>query len=118
MPVGAAESRQLAPLAAAIRRPAAGLRRNPSFLDPRLALETFVEPAVTGLDRRKARFAPFNRLQATDPATRGTLARVVAATTAAGHAAFVMINNKAEGSAPLSVIELAKAIAHQKRQSP
>jgi uncharacterized protein YecE (DUF72 family) len=56
-------------------------------------------------------FTPFDRLQAPDPATREALARVIAGTVAAGYAAYATINNKAEGSAPLSVIELAKAIA-------
>jgi uncharacterized protein YecE (DUF72 family) len=53
------------------------------------------------------RWAPFDRMQAPDEPTRATLARVVAATLAAGHRAFVTINNKAEGSAPASVRALA-----------
>ncbi len=56
-------------------------------------------------------FSPFDRLQAPDPATREALARIIAGTVAAGYAAYATINNKAEGSAPLSVIELAQAIA-------
>jgi uncharacterized protein YecE (DUF72 family) len=59
----------------------------------------------------KDRWAPFDRLQAPDLATRGGLARVVAATLGAGHRAFVTINNKAEGSAPASVRALAEALA-------
>lgn len=55
-------------------------------------------------------FAPFDTLQAPDPQTREALARVIVATLAAGWRAFVTINNKAEGSAPLSVLELARAI--------
>lgn len=55
-------------------------------------------------------WAPFDRLQAPDPATRETLARVAAATLAAGHRVFVTINNKAEGCAPRSVMALAEAI--------
>ena len=58
-----------------------------------------------------ARFEPFDRLQAPDPATRAAVARVAAATLDAGHRAFVTVNNKAEGSAPLSVVELARALA-------
>jgi uncharacterized protein YecE (DUF72 family) len=58
----------------------------------------------------KARWEPFDRLQAPDPATRATLARVVRGTLDAGHRAFVIVNNKAEGSAPLSVLELARAL--------
>lgn len=68
-------------------------------------------------DEAKDLFSPFDRLQAPDPANREELARVIAGTVAAGYAAFATINNKAEGSAPLSVIELAKAIA-RRMQSP
>lgn len=59
------------------------------------------------------RWAPFDKLQAPDVATRTTLARVAAATLNAGHSAFITINNKAEGSAPESVIELALALLAQ-----
>lgn len=56
-------------------------------------------------------FAPFDRLQAPDLATRAELARVITATLRAGYRACVTINNKAEGSAPLSVLALAEAVA-------
>jgi uncharacterized protein YecE (DUF72 family) len=55
-------------------------------------------------------WAPFDRLLAPDPATRHELARVARATLDAGHRVFVTINNKAEGSAPRSVVELARAL--------
>lgn len=58
----------------------------------------------------RERWEPFDRLQAPDPATRKTLATVIKATLEAGHRAFVTINNKAEGSAPESVRELAQAL--------
>ena len=65
-----------------------------------------------GLAYEQARnlFKPFDRLAAPDPVTRQALARVMAATAQAGHPVFVAINNKAEGSAPLSVIELAREV--------
>jgi uncharacterized protein YecE (DUF72 family) len=56
------------------------------------------------------RWAPFDRLQAPDLPTRKVLARVLAGTLGAGHRAFVTINNKAEGSAPHSVLALARAL--------
>jgi uncharacterized protein YecE (DUF72 family) len=64
-------------------------------------------------NQAKAQWAPFERLQAPDVQTREALARAVVAALADGHRAFVTINNKAEGSAPLSVIELAKAILRE-----
>lgn len=57
------------------------------------------------------RFAPFDRLAAPDEATRQALARLVARTSAAGQNVLVTINNKAEGSAPRSVVALAQAVA-------
>lgn len=61
----------------------------------------------------KARWEPFDRLQAPDPETREALARAVVATLLEGYRAFVTINNKAEGSAPLSVVALAEAILRE-----
>ena len=56
------------------------------------------------------RWAPFDRLQAPDVETRQTLAKAIVGTLGAGRQAFVTINNKAEGSAPASVMELARAM--------
>ncbi len=64
-------------------------------------------------NQAKAQWAPFDKLQAPDPDTRAALARAVVATLTEGYRAFVTINNKAEGSAPLSVVELAKAILRE-----
>lgn len=69
-------------------------------------------------NQAKEQWAPFDRLQAPDPQTREALARAVVAALADGYRAFVTINNKAEGSAPLSVIELAKAILRLEATTP
>lgn len=45
-----------------------------------------------------------------DLETRVILAKVISGTAKAGQNVYVTLSNKAEGSAPLSVIELAKAI--------
>ena len=63
-----------------------------------------------GYEEAKGLYEPFDRLVDPDPQTREVLARVIAGTVAAGFQALVTINNKAEGSAPLSVQELAKAV--------
>jgi uncharacterized protein YecE (DUF72 family) len=55
-------------------------------------------------------WAPFDRMQAPDPAARATLVRLLKGTLDAGHRAFVTINNKAEGCAPESVLALAQAL--------
>jgi uncharacterized protein YecE (DUF72 family) len=63
-----------------------------------------------GYEEAKQLYEPFDKLVDPDPETRETLARVIAGTTGAGHPAYVTINNKAEGSAPLSVLALAQAL--------
>jgi uncharacterized protein YecE (DUF72 family) len=59
----------------------------------------------------RERYAPFDRLVDEDPATRGRIVALVRAARRAGRASYVSINNKAEGSAPASVVELARALA-------
>jgi uncharacterized protein YecE (DUF72 family) len=63
-----------------------------------------------GYEAAKQLYGAFDKIVDADPDTRQTLARVIAGTTAAGHPAYVTIGNKAEGSAPLSVIALAEAM--------
>ncbi|RRD41179.1 DUF72 domain-containing protein [Comamonadaceae bacterium OH3737_COT-264] len=63
-----------------------------------------------GYESAKSQYAPFDRLQDPDPETRTHLARVITGTCGAGQNAYVTINNKAEGSAPLSVLELARLV--------
>lgn len=62
------------------------------------------------------RFAPFDRLAAPDLPTRTALARLIAATLAAGQPACVTINNKAEGCAAMSVFALAAEVQAQGRR--
>jgi len=66
-------------------------------------------------EEAKQRWEPFDRLLAPDVPTRTALAKVIAGTLSAGESAFITINNKAEGSAPLSVIELARAVLERLR---
>jgi uncharacterized protein YecE (DUF72 family) len=58
----------------------------------------------------KNRYAPFDRLIDPDIPTRGTLAHLIHVALRSGQPSFVIVNNKAEGSAPLSAIELARAV--------
>jgi uncharacterized protein YecE (DUF72 family) len=63
-----------------------------------------------GYEQAKSRYAPFDRLIDPDIPTRGTVAHLVHVAVKSGQPSFVIANNKAEGSAPLTLIELAKAI--------
>ncbi|MFO1080708.1 MAG: DUF72 domain-containing protein [Reyranellaceae bacterium] len=58
----------------------------------------------------RQRYEPFDRLVDQDPETRTVLARLAADTVRAGQKVWITANNKAEGSAPLTVLELAKEI--------
>lgn len=64
-------------------------------------------------EEAKNRYAPFDRLLDADLITRGTLAHLAHVALRSQQPAFVIANNKAEGSAPLSCIELAKAIVEK-----
>lgn len=55
-------------------------------------------------------YAPFNRFVEPDLPTRQALARIATTAAARSRDVFITINNKAEGSAPLSVAALAQAI--------
>ncbi|SDQ81522.1 Uncharacterized conserved protein YecE, DUF72 family [Paraburkholderia fungorum] len=61
-------------------------------------------------EQAKAKYEPFNQLIDQDPATRTALAELAARYALAGQPVVIAINNKAEGSAPLSCLELARAI--------
>ncbi len=61
------------------------------------------------------RYEPFDRLVDEDPTSRSALAEAVVAATTAGSEAFVVVNNKAEGSSPISVERLARAVAERVR---
>jgi hypothetical protein len=59
----------------------------------------------------RSRFAPFSRLVEPDSSNRRDIATLIAKALAHDVPAFVVVNNKAEGSAPASIVELAKSIA-------
>jgi uncharacterized protein YecE (DUF72 family) len=59
----------------------------------------------------KQRYEPFDKLVDEDPGTRRILAGMAAAAFKAKRRVWITANNKAEGSAPLSVLKLAEEIA-------
>jgi uncharacterized protein YecE (DUF72 family) len=62
-------------------------------------------------EEARQRYTPFTRLVDEDITNRVSLARLCLAAAARGEPAFVIANNKAEGSAPLTLIRLAEQIA-------
>jgi len=65
-----------------------------------------------GYEEARARYRPFDRIVDPDDATCDGLADLCRTAAALRRPAFVIINNKAEGSAPLSAFRLARRLAH------
>ncbi|MEM7050416.1 MAG: DUF72 domain-containing protein [Acidobacteriota bacterium] len=63
-----------------------------------------------GYDQARQRYAPFSHLVDRDPTARRTVAALAKDALGRGKAVFVVANNKAEGSAPRTLAELAKEI--------
>lgn len=61
-------------------------------------------------EEARTRFTPFDQLVDEDSATRDSIAQLCMATISAGHECTIIANNKAEGSAPLTLVKLAQAI--------
>ena len=56
------------------------------------------------------RYFPFDRIADPDPRNRAALVTLLSKLLGAGHDAYVVANNKAEGSAPLSLFALAREV--------
>ena len=61
-------------------------------------------------EQAKERYAPFNALVDEDPEGRAQIAALALEATRAGREAFIIANNKAEGSAPLTIRKLADLV--------
>jgi uncharacterized protein YecE (DUF72 family) len=91
-------------------------------LDGQMAVVSpFYQPALvvrwmlhggTHYEGAKDRYAPFDRIVDEDVPSRERIAVAVLDALVAERPAFVIANNKAEGSAPLSIVRLAERIAH------
>jgi uncharacterized protein YecE (DUF72 family) len=61
----------------------------------------------------RSRFLPFSRLAEPDSTNREDIATLLGKALAHQVPALVLVNNKAEGCAPLSIFELGRAVAHK-----
>ena len=61
-------------------------------------------------EEAKERYAPFNALVDEDPEGRAQVAQLVKEAAGRDQDAYVIVNNKAEGSAPLTIRKLAELI--------
>ncbi|MEK9502813.1 DUF72 domain-containing protein [Gaopeijia maritima] len=81
----------------------------PPSADRPTVIRWMLAPGASYEAAREA-WAPFDRLQAPDPDNREAVARLALEAAALGSPAMVVINNKAEGSSPASVIALAERL--------
>lgn len=65
----------------------------------------------TWYEDQRERFAPFNQLVEPDEAMRSEVASIARRIVNRGRGVFVLVNNKAEGSSPLTVMALARRLA-------
>lgn len=86
----------------------------PSAGRPATIVRWLVAPGLT-YEETGRRFAPFDRMQAPDPATRRAVATLALEAAVAGRPFLCTINNNAEGCAPASIVELAREIARPQR---
>lgn len=82
-----------------------------------VAFRWMLHPSQDYEDARE-RYFPFDRLIEPDPRNRASLCEVLERVLAAGHEAFVIANNKAEGSAPLTLMTLARELDRRGKFRP
>ena len=84
---------------------------------PALVVRWMLPPGLDYEEARK-RYFPFDRLVDEDARTREGIARVATAALNLGRPVFATLNNKAEGSAPLSAIQLARSVISRTPAGP
>ena len=84
---------------------------------PFLMVRLLLRPGAAYEEQREA-FAPFDRLVAPDESMRDQVVALVGRAIARAVPAYVLVNNKAEGSSPLTIEALARRLAAGGRRLP
>lgn len=87
------------------------------FYQPALVIRWMLHSGLQ-YEAARERYRPFDRIVDEDPASREYIATTVIDVTLAERPAFVIANNKAEGSAPLTLLRLAERICEWAPSSP
>ena len=87
-------------------------------LPARFAVVRILVPPGVAYEKAVERFRPYDRLQAPREDMRRDLVRLVRHITEAGADAFVLVNNRAEGCAPLTIRALARELGIDVTDSP
>jgi uncharacterized protein YecE (DUF72 family) len=88
-----------------------------AWLSGNVAFRWMLHPAQD-YDHARERYFPFDRMADPDPRSRAAVADVIEAVLAAGNDAFVIANNKAEGSAPVTLFTLARELDRRGKLRP
>lgn len=81
---------------------------------PFAVIRLLLRPGTRYQDQ-KDRFQPFNALVAPDALMRQDVVELSERVLTSGRKLWVLVNNKAEGSSPLSIMELAKRVAARRK---
>jgi uncharacterized protein YecE (DUF72 family) len=82
---------------------------------PFVVMRLLLRPGTWYEDQRE-RFRPFNQLVAPDALMRQDVVDLSDRALTSGRKLWVLVNNKAEGSSPLSIMELARRVAERLKQ--
>lgn len=82
---------------------------------PFVVVRLLLRPGTWYQDQRE-RFQPFNAIVAPDALMRQDVVNLSDRVLTSGRKLWVLVNNKAEGSSPLSIMELAKRVAARRKQ--
>jgi uncharacterized protein YecE (DUF72 family) len=99
-------------LQTAMPRPGEQAALFPPEAMPFVMVRLLLQPDATYEQQREA-FAPFDAIAAPDEGMRAEVADIVGRAVARAIPAYVLVNNKAEGSAPLTIEALAEALARR-----
>jgi uncharacterized protein YecE (DUF72 family) len=96
----------------AMPMPAAQARHLPLGAAPFVLIRLMLRPG-TQYEERRHLFAPFNRIVDPDEQMRREVVDLIRTAQAAGRPTYVLVNNKAEGSSPLTVRALAEQLSRR-----
>lgn len=100
----------------AVHPSAPGLAEQIRLMPPHgfpVTLVRWLLPPGSGYEEAREAFAPFRLVQAPDPAHREMLVQLARDGVRSERPTYIIVNNKAEGSAPLSVLALAEALREE-----
>ena len=80
---------------------------------PFTVIRLLLKPGTWYEDQRDL-FRPFNRLVAPDPVMRAEVVAIAGRSLKRQKRVYILVNNKAEGSSPLTIVALAKQLAGSK----